>query len=417
MNPNNKPSPFEKRALEYVERANKKEYYELGDDSNFRYLGALVTTQACLQCHAHQGYKLGDIRGGISITLDSSKYEKVAASIKNNAIIVKIFVLLFLLSIVFLVRKQLENNEELKTEVQKRTQEINSTRHLLQKILDSDTSFLLLSKDREITFTNKPLLDFFNFKTLEEFKKHYSHISDIFETVDNDDFLQHFVNGEHWIEYLHREQGHKELKVLIKKDDQNRYFKPHSEEIIVDNEKVYLIIFDDITKEFEKMTELEEKASTDSLTKLFNRGKFNDILAKEIDLRNDTLSALSLLFIDIDHFKAVNDAFGHDVGDEVLVELANILKSSTRTSDTISRWGGEEFAITLQSTNSSQASEIAQKIRAKVENYTFKSAGKLTISVGVTEYKDKEDRDKFIKRVDEALYEAKESGRNKIVIR
>ena len=113
INPNNKATPFEERALKYIEKTDEREYYELGDDSKFKYMGALVTTKACLPCHKHQGYVLGDIRGGISIGLDSTEYDTVTSSIKNRAIILKIFVLFFLLSITLLIYKQLKHSEKL----------------------------------------------------------------------------------------------------------------------------------------------------------------------------------------------------------------------------------------------------------------------------------------------------------------
>ena len=178
---------------------------------------------------------------------------------------------------------------------------------------------------------------------------------------------------------------------------------------------MYLIIFDEITDDYEKIQKLEKKASTDTLTKLFNRSKFDDVLNKEMELSSTANSPFSIIFLDIDHFKLVNDNFGHDVGDEVLIELANILTSTTRTGDFISRWGGEEFMITLQAANVKQAQKLAEKLRKAVQEYKFKSAGKQTISLGVTQYINHEKKDTFIKRVDEALYEAKETGRNKVV--
>lgn len=417
INPNNKATPFEERALKYFESSNKKEYYELNQNKTFNYMGALITAKECLKCHEQQGYKIGDIRGGISISLDTSEFEIVTSSIKERALITKIFVLFFLVSITLLIHKQLKNNELLTNEVIKRTKEIESTKQLLQKILDSELSFLLLSDSTNVIYTNKTLLDFFGFDSLEEFKKNYSHISDTFEDAeDEENYLQHFVNGVHWIDYLKLQQHKKDLKVIIKKDGANRYFKPHLKEITIEDKKLCLIIFDEITKELEKIQELKDEASKDTLTKLFNRGKFNDVLSKEISLSNTAKSPLSIIFADIDHFKKVNDTLGHDVGDEVLIELANIITSSVRDGDFVARWGGEEFIITLQSTNKSQASKLAEKIRQYVEEHTFKNAGKLTVSLGVTQYLEDEEEHDFTKRVDDALYEAKESGRNKVIV-
>ncbi len=415
MNPNNQASPFEQRALKFIEKTNTKEYYEFNEGSQFNYMGALITTASCLPCHKHQGYSLGDIRGGISIQLNSNEFEAASNSIKDNALILKIFVIFFLLSITLLIYKQLKYRLKLKDEVLNQTKEILYTKRLLQEVLDGDLSFLMVSDSTEIILANKTMLDFFGYNSLDEFKQHHKHISSAFVKVEDENFLCTHMDDEHWIDYLQREQKNRELKVLIKKDNQNRYFKPHAKEIIIENRTLHIIIFDEITQELEKIKILKEVASKDALTKLFNRGKFDDVLAKEISLTNSTLSPLSIVFLDIDHFKVVNDTYGHDVGDYILVELANILRSTIRKGDFVARWGGEEFVVTLQSTDTTQATILAEKIRKNIEEHHFASGGNQTISLGVTQYIDNETQDAFIKRVDEALYEAKNSGRNRVV--
>jgi len=417
INPNNITTPFEQKALEYIERTNEKEYYEINKDSKFNYMGALITTKACLPCHKHQGYKLGDIRGGISIALDSQEYQTATIAIQNKALILKIFVIFFLLSITLLIYRQLKHSEKLEEKVRNRTSEILSTKLLLQEVLDADLSFLMVSNETEIILANKTMLDFFGFETLEKFKEQYKHISNAFEKVNDENFLCTYVEDEHWIDFLQREQNNKELKVLMKKDDENRYFKPHAKKVLIENQELHIIIFDEITKDLQKIQRLEDEASKDSLTKLFNKGKFNDVLSKEIALSQATSSPLSIIFLDIDHFKVVNDTYGHDVGDYILIELAKILKSTIRTGDFVARWGGEEFVITLQSTDSAQASLLAQKIRKNIEMHNFEKGGKQAISLGVTQYNKNDTQESFTKRVDEALYEAKETGRNKVVVK
>ncbi len=414
INPNNKATPFEKKALEYIEKTRENEYYELSENNQFNYMGSLITTKDCLVCHEVQGYKVGDIRGGISVSLDSSEYNQFVTDTRNKSFLSISLILIFLSAITFLIKKQIANNEYLKLEVEKRTKEIKLTQELLQQILDADLSLLIVTDGDNLVFTNKTALDFFGLNSLEEFKDKFQHISDIFEKTDKKDFLQQYIDGQYWIDYLQKQHA-KELKVLIKKDTQNRYFKPHAKKISVENETLYLIIFNDITKHYEKIQQLKEEAARDTLTKLFNRGKFNDVLAQSIVLSQTTLSPLSIIFLDIDHFKTVNDTLGHNVGDEVLVEIAKIISSTVREGDFVARWGGEEFIITLQSTNKAQATTLAEKIRKKVEGHTFKSAGKQAISLGVTEYIHNESRESLTDRVDKALYDAKQSGRNRVV--
>jgi len=418
INPENKATPFEERALNHFEKTKEKEYYEINEDSEFNYMGALVTTNYCLPCHKHQGYALGDVRGGISVSLDTSEYFEVISSIETRVILLKIFVVVFLFIIFLLIFKQLRYSQKLQKEVKQRTKEIESTKQLLQQIIDADTSFMVLAEEKHIIYANKTILKFAGFNSIAEFREKYRHLSDMFEKVEgNSNFIQRYNNGIHWIEYLKKEQDRQKLKVRIKKDGLYRYFRPYAKEIKTDDKELSLITFDEITNEYVKIKELEQMASTDTLTKLFNRHKLNDVLEKEMALSSTIASPLSIIFIDIDYFKEVNDTHGHDVGDKVLIDIANIISSTTRVGDIAARWGGEEFMVTLQATDAAHASILAEKLRVAVESFEFAIVGNLTVSLGVTEYRANENEESFLKRVDKALYEAKESGRNRVVIK
>ncbi|MCK4973727.1 MAG: diguanylate cyclase, partial [Sulfurimonas sp.] len=408
---------FEIRALKNFDKTNNTEYYEFKDSDKFRYMGALITTESCLACHKHENYKLGEIEGGISVTLSRNEYNDIIKSLTDKVKIAKVSLFLFLLIITLLIHKQFNSNINLLKKVKSRTKEIEETKELLQKILDADKSFLLVSDGTNIIFANKTALDLAGFSSLADFEDKHKHISDKFEKVDNPDFLQSDNKGLHWIDYMQKEQNNRELKVLIKKDGENKYFKPHSKEINIDNKLLYLITFDDITDDYIKIKDLTTEASTDPLTGLFNRRKLDSVLNTEMELSSATNSPLSIIFLDIDHFKIVNDTFGHDVGDEVLVDLSRIIHKTVRQGDFIARWGGEEFMIALQATNYIQASALAKIIRVAVEKYSFNIVEKITISLGVTEYKNGESENSFIKRVDKALYEAKDSGRNRVVVK
>jgi len=416
LNPENKAGKFEKKALEYIEKNNLKEYYEFNKD-NFKYLGAILTEQKCLECHAHQGYNVGDVRGGLSVTLNSDNYNESVSEIESRNIVLKVTVFLFLSFITFLMTRQIQSNQILISKVEKRTRQINETKELLQNVLDADLSLMIVSSGTEIILANKTTLDFLEVNSLDEFREQYTHISDIFEEVDDESYLQQYINGEHWIEYMQREQHNKILKVMIRKNGKDNHLKVHAKEIRVHEQDIHVIIFDDITDELEIIEKLKNEATKDPLTQLFNRGKFNEVLTKEIGLAMSTSLPLSIIFLDIDHFKSVNDTYGHDVGDEVLVDLSKLLLETMRTGDFVARWGGEEFIITLQASTVTQAAAVAEKIREKVDKHDFGTASKQSISLGVTQYIEGETEEIFTKRVDEALYEAKETGRNKVIIK
>lgn len=166
-----------------------------------------------------------------------------------------------------------------------------------------------------------------------------------------------------------------------------------------------------------KANKLEEKASFDFLTKLYNRRKFNSFLEYEISKANRYKEQhLSLMLVDIDYFKNVNDTFGHLVGDNILQEVSKILTICSRDTDIVARWGGEEFVLMLPQTNIEQAYLVAQKLRATIEKHKFDDVKHITCSIGVSQFHKDEDKDTLFKRVDEALYKAKKSGRNRVEI-
>jgi len=156
-------------------------------------------------------------------------------------------------------------------------------------------------------------------------------------------------------------------------------------------------------------------STTDSLTHIFNRLKFDEELQKSINYCSRYNTSLSLILFDIDDFKIINDSYGHLTGDNVLIDLSTMVKNLIRKTDTFARWGGEEFVILLPNTSLNRAREIAQKIKVKIDNYSFNNMMHITCSFGVTSYCGEEDLRSLIHRIDKLLYEAKKAGKNTIV--
>ncbi|EGR0589853.1 diguanylate cyclase [Vibrio fluvialis] len=160
----------------------------------------------------------------------------------------------------------------------------------------------------------------------------------------------------------------------------------------------------------------EELAITDQLTGLYNRLHIDRVAKIEIEREKRYGNDLSLLMMDLDHFKNVNDTYGHMAGDEVLIHLANILREHTRAADCVGRWGGEEFIIICPDTNLHSATVLAEKLRTTIEAHSFPAVGRLTSCFGVAQYQESDTgKEQMITRADEALYKAKEQGRNRVV--
>lgn len=171
----------------------------------------------------------------------------------------------------------------------------------------------------------------------------------------------------------------------------------------------------------EANTRLAQLAVTDGLTSLYNHRHFHERLALETERSQRSGLPLSLLMLDVDHFKQFNDTFGHPAGDEVLRQLARVLADTRRANDVVARYGGEEFAVILVDTPKFTAAKVAERVRERINTHDFSEAapraGKLSASIGVATFPDDgADAETLVRSADTALYAAKRSGRNRVVL-
>jgi diguanylate cyclase (GGDEF)-like protein len=160
----------------------------------------------------------------------------------------------------------------------------------------------------------------------------------------------------------------------------------------------------------------KQKSRRDGLTGLFNRATFDDLLRENMAISERTGASLSLILIDVDNFKKVNDTYGHVAGDTVLSGIGQLLRTILRREDAACRYGGEEFTILIQYATQAQVSYAAEKIRSNVESHPFDKLPPVTVSVGCGTYQPDDTAESFINRVDLALYEAKRNGKNRVVV-
>jgi len=289
LNPDNAPDDFETRALKRFETGTPEtsESKKKNGEIIFRYMQPLIVEKACLECHAKQGYRTGDVRGGISVSFDISILKK---KMRKNTILIGIISLLtvsLLIVIIFLMVSRLSRN-----------------------------------------------------------------LSSAYDTISM-------------------------------------------------------------------------MAITDELTGLYNRRHFHKSLEDEINRSKRYHHPISLLILDIDHFKKVNDTYVHQVGDEVLVGVAQFAKSVLRHVDVIARYGGEEITVILPETDIHGAIDCAEKIRKIIDEKEFNPGSqtsiRVTVSIGASsvntiEHPSKEVAKNLIKQADDALYDAKAAGRNQVAV-
>ncbi|MFS2160185.1 diguanylate cyclase [Pseudomonas sp. Pseusp122] len=176
----------------------------------------------------------------------------------------------------------------------------------------------------------------------------------------------------------------------------------------------YVSIVQDVTERLGREQKLIKIARSDPLTGLYNRRAAEHALERQINMAQVSGKSFSLIIGDIDHFKSINDQYGHPAGDDVLKNVANILIHRIRKRDIAVRWGGEEFVVLAPDSSLQQASELAERIRKGVESLALEGIDSVTISLGVAELANGETSASLIQRADSALYQAKRSGRNRI---
>ncbi|MBU0719974.1 diguanylate cyclase [bacterium] len=282
-----------------------------------------------------------------------------------------------------------------------------------QKILDAQESIVIITNGKMIIDANKKFLDFFGFSSLEDFKQVHNCICEYFEENDKFFHLGKVPEGEIWIETLLK-LSNKEYIVSMK--DING--KSHSFAILVNNfEENYILSFSDISDTISAHFSLENKATHDNLTNAFNREYFESIISDLIEESYKKDLKLGMILFDIDHFKNVNDSYGHNVGDLVLKHLVKTIHTTIRAEDILIRWGGEEFILLIRTQSLPNLLKLCEHIKEAVENERFEKIGQITCSFGVTIHKFGESIEETVRRADSGLYEAKNNGRNLIVVK
>jgi diguanylate cyclase (GGDEF)-like protein/PAS domain S-box-containing protein len=161
--------------------------------------------------------------------------------------------------------------------------------------------------------------------------------------------------------------------------------------------------------------QLRYQANHDSLTGLVNRHHFEELLRQEFARSQRSGTVFSVAMMDIDHFKKVNDHYGHLTGDQVLRDFRKALQARVRATDTLARWGGEEFVLLLPETDATGGASLAEVVRARVEETPMPGPGRITVSLAVTAHRRGESPNELLNRLDKGLYEAKRAGRNRVV--
>lgn len=332
VNPLNSPDDFERRSLESFAAGTKEAtgFSQINGKQYYRYMAPVYVEEACLQCHGFQGYKTGDVRGGISVSLPVEREALVFMENRGRFI--------FLAGLISV---------------------------LIGTTIILGSYFIIMRPLRAMT------------RYAGSMGGHQSLPPQITSRQDEVGLLARELNSANTALHAQREQLH------------------------------------------QRTLQLEYENRSDALTDLYNRRYLFSEGARLYERWQRDGAELAILLMDLDHFKRINDTYGHQAGDQVLIEVAHILKQHCRPYDLVARYGGEEFVIMLEASTHNSGESTAKRIHQSIGEHAIKYEDKellVTASIGVVEGKDLGDFDTALRKADEALYQAKESGRNRIII-
>ena len=303
-------------------------------------------------------------------------------------------------------------------------EQIKEQQIILQNIINAEKNISFVTNFNDISFANNSFLEFFDVKSIDEFKIKFEKVEDIFleykdylhkNIIENYNNMDSFTFAEIFFNKLNEIDDNKRIVLMKNKEECEKSFYL-TISVLEEEKKLFLINLTDITKLTMEKNSIEQKAYYDGLTRVFNRNKFDELFDMELSRVKRYKHSLSLAIIDIDHFKKVNDTFGHLIGDEILIMLAHNFQSKLRKTDIFARWGGEEFVILFIETQLDDAVKCSEMLRKDISELEHKIAGKITVSLGVTEYIEGDTAEILFKRCDDALFKAKENGRNRVEV-
>lgn len=276
-----------------------------------------------------------------------------------------------------------------------------------QTILDVIPSPVIVTDGEYLTAANNSFLEYFNYPNVQSFKNDHLCVCEFFEAGDTDEYLMPLHDDQRWTEYMldHPLKSHK-AKITV--NGVSTVFEVRISVLKVNEDTRYVVIFNDIST-------MQIQTITDPLTGLANRLHFTMVYQHAINIAQRTEKPLGIIFFDIDHFKNINDHFGHLMGDTVLQQIALLVQERTRKSDIVARWGGEEFILLLPDTDLDEAIRVAEMLRKVIDSEHFDQVGHVTCSFGVAILEGNEEGETLLNRADDKLYKAKERGRNKVV--
>jgi len=281
----------------------------------------------------------------------------------------------------------------------------------VRTLLDAQKDIVFLTDDERIRDANRAFLEFFDVGSVEQFIRQYGCICNLF--IEAEGYVGSRPDGMNWLAYMRRNQGENKAIIFDHLRGEERIFMVSVSHY--DDSGLYVVSLRDITEMEREKRRFKIESMVDHLTRLFNRRTFEEYLEDRLEsMRKGVDNPVALIMFDIDHFKQINDRYGHRKGDEVLRHLAHLLTSMITENDFLVRWGGEEFVIIMEKADLKEACRKTETLRSKIASSRFGIDESLTCSFGVTMLHRDDTPATATERADSLLYQAKENGRNRI---
>jgi diguanylate cyclase (GGDEF)-like protein/PAS domain S-box-containing protein len=439
-NPENKADEFEIEMMDYFRNHPDKKEYFIQKENVYFYSKPLYIKQSCLKCHGARDnavpsirekydtaydYKVGDLRGLMTIKIKEHTFFDVLYADFRNTVIVTLLIYLFFLLIIYIMflkmRKRDEQyTENLENEIDRKTSEIEKQKDTFKTLFEKASDGILIMGKKSLIECNEQAVSIFGYASREVLlRTPPDNMSPMYQA----DGMLSSEKIKEMVLLAQKNKGHQFEWINLRANGDVFFSEVTLTPIVLNGEDVLHIVIRDISEKkkaekklIEQKNILHYQAHHDALTGLPNRTLFNDRLEHGVEICRRQNTMLALLFIDLDHFKQINDTLGHHVGDRVLKVVAERLKAKLRKEDTLARLGGDEFTIIIEDLDHiqeiQQLAEKIQKVMAQpihVDGHTLY----ITCSIGISIFpQDDIEPENLIKYADAAMYRAKEEGRN-----
>lgn len=439
-NPDNMANAYEMRMIEYFRKhpGAKEHFVQMGDE--YIYTKPLYIKESCLKCHGKReetipsirqkydsayGYKVGDLRGLLSIEVKEDTLFDVLYQDFRNTVITTMLIYLLFLGIIYLLFRKMRQKEEhytvtLEKEVKNKTAEVEKQRDTFETLFEKASDGILIIRGKRIIECNERAVSLFGYPEKEALLAASLHTLSPQRQPDGS------PSSEKIKEMVSLARAHKahQFEWLNQTASGELFFSDVTiTPIVLNSENVLHIVIRDISEKkkaerklIDQKNYLHYQAHHDHLTGLPNRTLFKDRLIHGIEVAKRQGSMLALLFIDLDHFKHINDTLGHHIGDMVLKVVAERLKAKLRPEDTLARLGGDEFTIIIEDLPSLEEIQLLAERILQVMTQPVHMGGHtlyISCSIGISIYpQDGKSPDHLVKYADAAMYRAKEEGRN-----